>query len=72
MDIVTCCTEDKCPKMLPSDFLSLFLWLCEGAAGVIAPVLTAFLRPAPCVSAGDLLLGILGLKAGSHLEGPLS
>lgn len=49
---------------------SLFLWLCEGAPGVIAPVPPAFPRAAPCISAGGLLLGILGLKASSPLEGP--
>lgn len=50
--------------------LSLFLWLCEGTPGVISPVLGAFPRAAPHGSAGELLLGILDLKAASHLEGP--
>lgn len=36
---------------------------------MISPVLGAFPRAAPSVGAGELLLGILGLKAASHLEG---
>lgn len=37
---------------------------------MISPVLGAFPRAAPHGSAGELLLGILDLKAASHLEGP--
>lgn len=62
----------RMPQNASWQFLSLFLWLCERAPGVIAPVPTAFSRAGPWVSAGELLLGILGLEAGSHLEGLLS